>query len=243
MVIYRNYKPEEIKVDTSKRTVEAIASRMGIVDLGNDIIHEGAFKRTLKARLPKQRIKFMFGHRELLGLMTHAEEEGDKLLTVNKIDTIQRGDEVLTHIEAGTLNEMSIGFDIPRGKSEIKAESEEENAPIIRHIHEVELFENSIVMWGMNPETAVLGVKMANQVGINSENIDHYMKNISEAEKMESNIKHSILSMLSQIKISLDPPHKDSEKSTPVNMGNTQEKELLDLTKEIEQIGDKLNGK
>jgi len=110
MILYKTYKPEEIKIDVSKRRVETIASKMEIKDLGNDIIHTGAFKRTLKARLPKQRIKFMFGHRELIGLMEHGEEDGDKLLTVNRVDQIQRGDEILTQIESGTLNEMSIGF-------------------------------------------------------------------------------------------------------------------------------------
>ena len=241
-MIYKSAGPVELKVDVSKRTITAIASKMEIEDLGNDIIHRGAFKKTLKERLPKNRIKFMFGHRELLGLMVHGEEDGDNLITVNQIDNIARGDEVLTHIEAGTLNEMSIGFDIPRGKFEIR-EDEETEGKVLRDINEVILFENSIVMWGMNPETAVLGVKMANQVGITHENIDHYIKNISEAEKMELKIKHSILSMLNQIKKSLEPSTEEPVKPTPTNTVVTQEKELLDLSKAIEQLGDKLNGK
>jgi len=211
-MIYKSAGPVELKVDTSKRTVTAIASKMEVEDLGADIIHRGAFKKTLKERLPKNRIKFMFGHRELLGLMTHGEEDGDNLITVNKIDNIARGDEILTHIESGTLNEMSIGFDIPRGKFEIR-EDEETEGKILRDINEVILFENSIVMWGMNEDTAVLSVKMANQVGINNENIDAHIKSISEAEKMELKTKHSILSMLNQIKRSLEP--LSEEKNRP----------------------------
>ncbi len=241
-MIYKSAGPVELKVDTSKRTVTAIASKMEVVDLGNDIIHRGAFKKTLKERLPKNRIKFMFGHRELLGLMVHGEEDGDNLITVNKIDQIARGDEILTHIESGTLNEMSIGFDIPRGKFEIR-EDEETEGKILRDINETILFENSIVMWGMNEDTAVLGVKMANQVGIDNSNIDAYMKSISEAEKLESKIKHSILSMLSQIKRSLEPSTKEPGKPTLVKTGSTQEKDIIDLTKELELIRGKLNAK
>lgn len=241
-MIYKSAGPVELKVDTSKRTITAIASKMEIEDLGADIIHRGAFKKTLKERLPKNRIKFMFGHRELLGLMVHGEEDGDNLITVNKIDNILRGDEVLTHIEAGTLNEMSIGFDIPRGKFEIR-EDEEVEGKILRDINEVILFENSIVMWGMNEETAVLSVKMANQVGINNENIDAHIKSISEAENMESITKHSILSMLHQIKKALEPTTEEPGKPTPTKTVVTQEKEFLDLAKEFEALRGILNGK
>ncbi len=66
----------ELKGDVSKRRIEGYASIFGNVDMGMDISHPGSFSKTIKERMPKNSIKFMRDHRELIGRPEHLENCG-----------------------------------------------------------------------------------------------------------------------------------------------------------------------
>ena len=102
----------ELKADVSKRRIEGYASIFGNVDMGMDISHPGSFAKTIKERMPKNSIKFMRDHRELIGRPEHLEEDSKGLLTVNIVSKTRLGDETLEMVRDGTRTEMTYGYDV-----------------------------------------------------------------------------------------------------------------------------------
>lgn len=63
----------------------------------------------------------------------------------------ERGNEILTNLRAGALNEMSYAYDA------IQYDFEDIDGQTVRNLRKVEIFDFSDVAWGMNPAT--VGVK------------------------------------------------------------------------------------
>lgn len=147
------YKTLEIKadsVDAEKRIITGYASTWDI-DQGKDIIHPGAFKKTLSERFGK--LKVLRNHHQLLGRPISAVEDSKGLLTESYIGRTPLGDEALALAKDGILDKFSIGFSIPQGKSEFNEETG------VRDIHEVKLYEWSLVDFPMNEAAILTGVK------------------------------------------------------------------------------------
>ena len=197
---YKNYTLENIKADKSERIIEGFASVFGNIDQGNDIIHKGAFTKTLQERMPKKKIKFLFNHdiHNPLGVLESAEETEHGLFVKNRIDAIPEGDRILEQVKSGTINEMSIGFNIPKGKQEF---IEDENGEMIRHIKETVLFENSAVTFAMNDKTSITAVK---ELGIDEENIDALIEMLKN-DSIEPEQKHALQAIIKKLKKSFEP--------------------------------------
>lgn len=146
-------------------TVRQIFSVTGVVDDGGDIIHMGAFQKTLQENA--DRIKALWSHNYMeppVGVVRNAKEvlasdlppeiramapdaTGGLYAEVEYLDT-SRGQEVLTGIKAGAITENSIGYDA------IKWDYEDgEDGWPVRNLREVRLMDVSPVVWGMNPYT------------------------------------------------------------------------------------------
>lgn len=157
------------------RAVTGITSVFGNLDDGNDIIHRGAFKKTIKEN--KNRVKHLWQHDSFMppiaaikqmrevGRAELPEQIQDAypdakggLQVTREYLTTPRGEEVLEGIRAGAITEMSIGF------STVKVDFDEDEGKSIRNIREVRLFDTSDVNWGMNSATvaakSALGFKM-----------------------------------------------------------------------------------
>ena len=152
-------------VQVSDRTVTGIAAVFGNMDDGNDVIAFGAFRKTLSER--RDRIRHLWQHQtneppiaRITELREIGRDElppdllarypgatGGLLVTREYLDT-PRGNEVLAGIKSGAITEMSIGFDIPKGKSDIQGR--------VRFLREIRLWETSDVIWGMNPATRAM---------------------------------------------------------------------------------------
>jgi HK97 family phage prohead protease len=152
-----------------ERTVEGIANVTGILDLGNDIVANRAFKKTLRER--SEKVRHLWQHDFTLPptatIVEMEEVEADALpkqitkkfpeatgglRVVRRYLETDRGNEVLAGLKAGAVEEMSIGYDPIKVEFE---EREQDNGIIVsvRILRELRLWDTSDVNWGMNPAT------------------------------------------------------------------------------------------
>lgn len=141
---------KESDVSLSDRTFKGYAATWD-KDLGGDIITKGAFTKTIAER--GNRVKVLWQHSEPLGVPSLMREDDKGLYVEGRISKTRLGDEALELMRDGVIDQMSIGFSIPSGKSEY---SGDDDARIIR---EVKLFEFSPVTFPMNENAYITGVK------------------------------------------------------------------------------------
>ncbi len=157
--------------------VEAIVAVMGNVDDGNDVIHPGAFTKTVIERTGK--IRVLDAHRtdstaRLIAKPLEIRELSrtelpPELLTQYPAATgalwakIQflldtpEGDGAFKRIKAGVLDEWSIGYDaLDTDYSKAVRDGKEIT---IRNLRTCKLYEFSPVLWGMNSATSTLSAK------------------------------------------------------------------------------------
>lgn len=141
-----------------KNMVEGFASVFGNLDQQDDIMHEGAFAKTIQERVPVGKVKFLDTHqwsiRDTLGTVVAAREvEGRGLWFRAKLSSVPSAQEARAKMMEGHIDRVSIGFDI------IQQSWEERDGTKIRHIKEVKLYEISPVPIAANEETEILDVK------------------------------------------------------------------------------------
>ena len=148
----------EVKaLDTEERTFEGLASTWD-QDLGGDVIHQGAFKRTLDHwRKSGRALPLIDQHnygsvRSVVGKLLEAEETDAGLETKWEVIEGPDGDEILRRLKGGYVDGLSIGY---RPIKTEEPSEDEQRAGVWRHIKEVELKEVSVVIWGMNPDALV----------------------------------------------------------------------------------------
>ena len=146
-----------VDVDSEKRTVKAVWSRIGNIDLDNDIMASGCYNKTISERGPKgkNQIWSLVDHnpsfKNALGKPMELYVEGDQLIAVTKIVETEIGEDIIKLYNEGVITEHSVGF------RTIKSTMDESTG--VRTISEVLLYEGSCVLWGANPETPTLGIK------------------------------------------------------------------------------------
>jgi len=142
---------KETAIDMSARTFEGYASTWG-KDSVNDVIHQGAFKKSLTDSLPAGRIKVLWQHQDPLGMPIEMSENDHGLWVKARVSRTRLGDEALELMRDGVVDRLSIGFSIPNGKSFFNQDG-------VREIQEVKLFEFSPVTFPANDNAVILGVK------------------------------------------------------------------------------------
>ena len=153
----KSYNDMILDIQPETRTVKACWSRIGNVDLDNDIIVAEAFTKTIKERGPKGKnmIWSLVDHKadmaHTLGKPKELYIEGDMLVAVTDLIETECGEDAIKLYEAGLINQHSIGF------STLKSDVDPKTG--IRTITELKLYEGSAVLWGANPETPTLGFK------------------------------------------------------------------------------------
>ena len=142
------FKEQDVNIES--RTFKGYASTWD-KDSGSDIITKGAFSKTLGER--SDRVKILWQHDAPLGKPTLMREDEKGLYVEGYISKTRLGDEALELMRDGVVDQMSIGFSIPQGKSEY---SKNDSARVIR---EVKLYEFSPVTFPMNDNAMITGVK------------------------------------------------------------------------------------
>lgn len=128
------------------------ASLFGRVDLGKDLVERGAFARSLRKR-GADGIRMLFQHdpKEPIGVWTDIREDARGLFVRGRLSKdVARAREVLSLMRGGALDGLSIGFRTVRANKDASG---------VRHIHEADLWEISVVTFPMLPEARIQTVK------------------------------------------------------------------------------------
>ena len=150
--------PINIKEAKADGSFTGYAAVFNNVDLGDDVLLPGAF--TQAKTTPDGQIRIALNHdlRQLAGKAKFAQDqhglrvEGQLSLGVSYVK------DAYALMQDGVLNGLSVGFNILDGG----AEWAERDGRYTRIISKAELWEFSIVPFGMNPEALVDSVKAAN---------------------------------------------------------------------------------
>ena len=148
----------EIKAeDEQTGTFSGYGSVFGNVDLGNDVIEEGAFAKSLAKRGAKG-IKLLWQHNmdEPIGIFEEILEDRKGLKVKGRLALgTQRGREAYELMKMGALDGLSIGYRVdPKGMRWDESSKK-------RYLSEVDLMEISAVTFPMNPKARVSAVKGA----------------------------------------------------------------------------------
>jgi HK97 family phage prohead protease len=201
------------KDDIAGRVFSGYASTFD-VDLGGDIITQGAFKKTIEGR--QQAVKILWQHNEPIGKSMRLYEDSIGLFVEGKVSKTRLGDEALELMRDRVVDQMSIGFSIPAGKSEMSEEG-------LRIIREVKLYEFSPVTFPMNENAIITSVKN--------------MKDALALGKVEQKDLKELSELLTDIKtlLSTEPP----KNTQPLD----QPSELDVLMKALDNFGATANNK
>lgn len=198
----------EIKKDDIAGRVFAGYASTFDVDLGGDIITQGAFKKTIEGR--QQSVKVLWQHNEPIGKSMRLHEDNIGLFVEGKISKTRLGDEALELMRDDVITQMSIGFGIPAGKSEMSDDG-------LRIIREVKLYEFSPVTFPMNENAIITSVKN--------------MKDAIKLGQIEQEDLKELSELLTDIKTLLST--EPSKNTQPLN----QPSELEALSKALENYG------
>ncbi|MEF3367413.1 HK97 family phage prohead protease [Methylocystis sp. 9N] len=129
------------------------ASLFGIVDSGGDMVMAGAFARSLIKRGASS-VKMLWQHQaaEPIGLWTSIDEDSRGLKVEGRLDlSVARAREALSLMRKGAIDGLSIGFRTLRATTE--------KSTGLRRLHEIDLWEISIVTFPMLPQARIGAVK------------------------------------------------------------------------------------
>tara|TARA_Y100001938_G_C8092794_1_gene436123 strand:- start:253 stop:918 length:666 start_codon:yes stop_codon:yes gene_type:complete len=203
-----DYKGIETEEDGS---FEGYASVFNNKDLGNDVIKQGAFTKSIYDKKPRQ-IKLLYQHKtdEPIGVIDSLMEDKRGLKIKGRLAmATQKGREVYELMKMGALDSMSIGYKL--SPDDYKYSEKQKK----RTITNLDLMEVSMVTFPMNPRAKITKVKLAemnvrelekylcdvgmsNSVAKQSANILY--KSFNKDEIMQRDVVDSINALIDKIK-------------------------------------------
>jgi HK97 family phage prohead protease len=139
-------------IDQKARRFAGLASTWEL-DLGNDVIHKGAFAKTLSdwRSAKRKTIHLLDSHKrasqyDVLGKLVEAQETDLGLEAEFEMRDTQHAHDALKAIEGGFIDGLSIGYQAVGAPAYEKAA----NGQTIRHLKEIKLHEISLVIDPMN---------------------------------------------------------------------------------------------
>jgi HK97 family phage prohead protease len=145
--------PFEVKAADDAGNFEGYAAVFNNVDLGDDVILPGAFTTVKTTRAGRLKLALFHDLTKLVGSAEFKQDEHG-LFIKGKVNTnVSYARDAYELMKDGTLDSMSIGFNT------IEDAIETRNGQSVRVIKQAELWEASIVPFGMNPAAQVTSVK------------------------------------------------------------------------------------
>jgi HK97 family phage prohead protease len=145
------FRSSEIKASSEDLTFEGYANVFGVRDSWDDIVEEGAFKKTIKENIKRIKVLNQHNYTQVIGRPLTLGEDKKGLEFKAKISDTTLGRDVYTLIKDKALTEMSIGYNA------VKWEYDEDEG--IRYLKEIRLWEISPVTWAAN-EFATISKQM-----------------------------------------------------------------------------------
>ena len=141
--------------DEAKGMFSGYASIFGNKDLGNDVVVQGAFQKSIRAK-GARKIKMLFQHdtKEPIGVYTKVRADAQGLYVEGKLAMqTQKGREVYELMKMGAIDGLSVGYRV-----DAKGYSYDDRGKK-RYLKQVDLMEISAVTFPMNPKARVNAVK------------------------------------------------------------------------------------
>jgi uncharacterized protein len=130
------------------------ASVFDVTDSQKDVVVRGAFRATLAGRVPDIKLLWQHAQHEPIGVFERMFEDTHGLYVEGRLLLeVQRAKEAYALLKAGVVSGLSIGY------SPIRYGFDEEKG--VRILHEVELWEVSLVTFPANSAAGVTVVKHA----------------------------------------------------------------------------------
>jgi HK97 family phage prohead protease len=184
----KEYKRFDFKVtdaDDSKGIIRGYASTFGNVDLGNDVVDAGAFKKTIQES--KGKIPILMDHdpKYPMGWNLRAEEDAKGLFVEGEVNqkisyAKDRYEWAKQAITTGGKMGLSIGYSV------VKAIPDKE-VPMIRRLKEMKLWEYSFVVFPMNTQAAVTSAKFWSDT-VNNEAFLDFVKEESKTRGIDPKV-------------------------------------------------------
>lgn len=149
--------PTEFKAAGDTGRFEGYAAIFGNIDLGGDIIERGAFKEFVTNRDGKTVILWQHNTRDPVGVAKVRQDDKGLAFEGELVMEDPTARKAHAHMKAGSVNGMSIGYDVLDGGAEILNSG-------IRTLSKLKLWEISPVTFGMNPLAGVDAVKHASRI-------------------------------------------------------------------------------
>lgn len=134
--------------------ISGYASLFDAPDQGGDIVKKGAYERSLKALAEKkQAVKMLWQHdpREPIGIWQEVREDEHGLFVKGRLlPDVTRAREAAALINAGAIDGLSIGYRTRRAEKDAQGR---------RLLHDLELWEVSLVTFPMLREARLSGAK------------------------------------------------------------------------------------
>lgn len=140
----------QVKADGDALAIEGYGSTWGgEPDSYGDVVAKGAFKDSLKSRMPKM----LYQHRsdKLCGVWEEAKEDGKGLYLNGRFINTTVGRDAYEEAKSGALDSMSIGF-------RTLADEHSKDGKV-RTLTKIDLFEVSLVTFPANGNALITGVK------------------------------------------------------------------------------------
>lgn len=183
--------PFDIKeFDDAERILTGYSATWDL-DSGGDVIHKGAFKKTLKERVAAGKVKLADSHfwdsSHVLGTMIEGSEDDKGLLSRFKLSQAPSVDDTVTKIREKHINSLSIGYRAMKYDFEKSVDGS-----LIRHLHEVSLYEVSVTPYPMNEAATITGLKAMQELfqGIKDGTIDPAAL---ETEELSAQVKSAVM--------------------------------------------------
>lgn len=145
--------PFELKSVDETGNFEGYAAVFNNVDLGDDVILPGAFTKVKTTRAGRLKLALFHDLTRLVGSADFTQDSHGLYIKGKVNLAVSYARDAYELMKEGTLDSMSIGFNT------ILAAYEEREGRTIRIIKQAELWEASLVPFGMNPEAQVTDVK------------------------------------------------------------------------------------
>lgn len=162
---------EDKGLDPEARTFRGFAAVMGNLDDGGDVIERGAFKKTIVEMGGRIKVYWIHDFDQPIGkalelaevpksklpaaLLERAPNATGGLRVKGYVSQTPKGDEALTLMRDGVLDELSIGYQAV--KEQFKDDGPDGQS--VRHLFEIALMDISPVPLAMNPAAIVTDVK------------------------------------------------------------------------------------
>lgn len=144
-----------VKNEEEDGAFEGYASIFGNTDLGNDVVVEGAFAKSISRRGAKG-VKMLYQHdaKQPIGVYDEIREDDKGLRVKGRLALgTQRGREVYELMKMGAIDGLSIGYRVDAKGYDYDDKGKR------RYLKSVDLMEISAVTFPMNPKARVQAVK------------------------------------------------------------------------------------